>query len=542
MYCQIIYKFREALSAAEEGKLKMKRHRRLTAILLSMAMMLTSLVIPVSIHAAESDGTIQAGVPFSGTISDELKPTLFYWSDRTTKEDPYYQGEQGNEALTSMLDQNNEQKSCYSEYSLTVDTTGFYFLNYSDETQMSSYIVIDSENVQAANLYSDEGKYLYLQAGKSYRVIAYLFQTQPCSFNLTVSYLGSEISGLIPSIVYDSAGNEIGWDNTRLSWTLNMDGLLTIQGQGDLFNEMGSYWDGLGDIIKEVEIKEGITSIEYEQFASLSSLEKVTVPSSVKKIENEAFWNCKALREIIFNGDAPRFVETVFEEGDSDCNIFYSVTAMAYYPAGNSSWTADVRQNYGGNITWAPKELEPGSYYDVSENAWYYEAVKYAGENSLMSGVGGGKFALNTETNRAMMVTILHRMEGAPQADDAAFSDVASGSYYADAVAWASSEGIVSGYSETLFAPNDPITREQMAAILYRYAEYKGYDISISEDLSAFRDSDNIASYAEEAMSWAVGAGLISGTDSSALTPSGTATRAQIAAILMRFSDAFVVK
>ena len=155
-----------------------------------------------------------------------------------------------------------------------------------------------------------------------------------------------------------------------------------------------------------------------------------------------------------------------------------------------------------------------------------------------MSGVGGGNFDPDGEANRAMITTILYRMEGTPQpAEEADFTDVAAGSYYADAVAWASSENIVSGYSQTLFAPEDRISRQQLATMLYRYAQYKGYDVSDTANLSAFDDSDSIASYAEEAVSWAVAEGLISGTDDTTLSPEGTATRAQIATILMRFCE-----
>lgn len=502
------------------------------ALVLSLAMALTSLFVPAGIYAA--DGTIQVGVPVSGTVSSEVKPLLRYWTDRESMNDPAYQGQDGNDAIGgAYIEETGEWGSYYSEYSLTADATGFYEVDYSEDSSnemYSSYYILDSDNVIAGP---------FLRAGENYRIIVYA-SAEPVdlNFTLTVSFLGDEISGSLFSAVYDSTGNITGVDETRQSWTLNADGLLKVRGMGDLFNEKGSPWNYLENVITEVEVGDGITGIAYMQFFGLSNVEKVTIPSTVTKVEQEAFAACTGLKEIVFNGDAPVFEATTDEMGETWYDIFSGVTATAYYPAGNRTWTEAVRQNYGGNITWVPKELEPGSYYDVSQNAWYHDAVKYAGENNLMSGVGGGNFDPDGEANRAMITTILYRMEGTPQpAGAAAFTDVAAGSYYADAVAWASSENIVSGYSQTSFAPEDQISRQQLATMLYRYAQYKGYDVSDTADLSAFDDSDSIASYAEEAVSWAVAEGLISGTDDTTLSPEGTATRAQIATILMRFCE-----
>lgn len=522
----------------------MKRHKHMVAVVLSLAMALTSLFVPAGIYAA--DGTIQVGVPVSGTVSSEVKPSISYWSSLTAKENPYYQNETGDSTLGNVYDQQGNEGAYYSEYFLTVDTTGFYLFDYSDNSSLDwsigGFIILDADNVAASSITTGEyyeDLYVYLHSGTEYRVIVWPYEEpEGYNFSITATYCGDEISDSIEYFVYDSDGNVAGWDDTRLSWTFYDDGLLTVQGWGELFNEKGCQWSGLVDLIKEIEIKDGITSIEAMQFYGLENVEKVTIPSTVTRIGPEAFAECTGLKEIVFNGDAPVFEESTGETGETWSYIFYDVTATAYYPAGNSTWTEAVRQNYDGNITWFPKELEPGSYYDVSQNAWYHDAVKYAGENNLMSGVGGGNFDPDGEANRAMITTILYRMEGTPQpAEEADFTDVAAGSYYADAVAWASSENIVSGYSQTLFAPEDRISRQQLATMLYRYAQYKGYDVSDTANLSAFDDSDSIASYAEEAVSWAVAEGLISGTDDTTLSPEGTATRAQIATILMRFCE-----
>lgn len=176
-------------------------------------------------------------------------------------------------------------------------------------------------------------------------------------------------------------------------------------------------------------------------------------------------------------------------------------------------------------------------FTDVESSDWYYSAVQYVYENGMMSGTGDTTFSPDTTTTRGMIVTILHRMEGKPTAAGETFTDVAAGQYYADAVAWASANGIVSGYGNNLFGPNDPITREQMAAILYRYVQYKGYDDAVKGDVSAFADGNQVSSYAVEAMKWAVGVGLISGVGNNMLDPTGSATRAQVATILMRFCE-----
>lgn len=155
-----------------------------------------------------------------------------------------------------------------------------------------------------------------------------------------------------------------------------------------------------------------------------------------------------------------------------------------------------------------------------------------------MTGTSETTFSPEETTTRAMLVTVLYRLEGKPAVDAVSgFSDVSSGSYYADAVAWAKANGIVNGTSETTFSPNEPVTREQTAAILYRYAQYKGYDVEKTADLTAYADAAAIHSYAKNAMSWAVAAGILNGVSSTSLEPTGSATRAQVATVLTRFAQ-----
>ena len=177
-------------------------------------------------------------------------------------------------------------------------------------------------------------------------------------------------------------------------------------------------------------------------------------------------------------------------------------------------------------------------FLDVNEGDWFYDAVAYAYENGLMDGVGGNRFAPNSATTRAQLVTILYRMEGQPAVSgDLPFTDVESGTWYTDAILWAAQNGIVNGVNDTEFAPGNDLTREQLVTILYRYAESKGYDVSASADLAGYPDGEEIQAYAREAMAWAVAENIIRGMEDDTLKPAGNASRAQIATILMRFCE-----
>ena len=175
-------------------------------------------------------------------------------------------------------------------------------------------------------------------------------------------------------------------------------------------------------------------------------------------------------------------------------------------------------------------------FVDVNAADWFCEAVRYVYARGMMGGTGANTFSPGGTTTRAMIVTILHRLEGTPAAAGAAFTDVPAGQYYAQAVGWASSVGVVNGYGDGTFQPDAPITREQMAAILCRYAQYKGVDVSRRADLTRFPDSAKVSPYAAEPMGWAVESGLITGMDGQ-LAPGGSATRAQVATILMRLCE-----
>ena len=204
----------------------------------------------------------------------------------------------------------------------------------------------------------------------------------------------------------------------------------------------------------------------------------------------------------------------------------------------------------GGKVsvdeTFVAEKQWTNPFADVAKDAWYYDAVKYVNENGLMAGTSATTFEPDLTTTRGMIVAILHRLAGSPNIEDEIwgypFQDVDANAYYATAVYWARMNGIVAGYSDERFGPNDTITREQMATILYRYAQYKVYDTTDKANLSKYTDTAQVGSYAVEAIRWANAEGLVNGTSATTLTPKGSATRAQAAAMLMRFGQKYVEK
>ena len=183
---------------------------------------------------------------------------------------------------------------------------------------------------------------------------------------------------------------------------------------------------------------------------------------------------------------------------------------------------------------------EPLPFIDVDEDAWYADAVRYVYEHDLMAGYGGDLFGPNDELSRAQFCQIIYNMEDPPAVTgSSAFTDVADGAWYANVVTWAAENGIVVGYGGGLFGPEDNITREQFAAILYRYAQAKGYGTTASFDLSAYGDVSDVSAWAISAMQWACGAGIIKGTSPNTLEPQGNATRAQAATMLQRFCEQY---
>ena len=194
-----------------------------------------------------------------------------------------------------------------------------------------------------------------------------------------------------------------------------------------------------------------------------------------------------------------------------------------------AGWRVDENPNTGAN-----------PFTDVSEKDWFYGDVMFVYENGLMLGTSKTLFSPHGTATCGMMATILWRMEGSPAPKGKnSFTDVEAGKWYADAITWTAENGIFAGYGKDKFGPDDPITREQLAAIFYRYADYKGYDLTVKGNLDKFKDADKITDYAKTAMQWAVGSSLVKGKSGNLLDPQGTATRAEIAAMLHRFIEKY---
>ena len=216
--------------------------------------------------------------------------------------------------------------------------------------------------------------------------------------------------------------------------------------------------------------------------------------------------------------DAGELVEMACTYDKSTGLATFTTTHLSYYVVGYEEWQA--------------------AFTDVASTDWYYSSVKYVVNNGLFDGTSSTTFAPNDDMTRAMLVTVLYRLEGEPVVTSSSnFTDVKDGAWYTDAVIWANRNGIVSGYGSGIFGTNDYITREQMASILYNYAEYKGYGLTKTTELTSYTDAASVSAWAVNAMKWAVGEGLIGGTSSTMLSPDGNATRAQVATILMRFVE-----
>jgi hypothetical protein len=214
-------------------------------------------------------------------------------------------------------------------------------------------------------------------------------------------------------------------------------------------------------------------------------------------------------------------------------------TGMATFTTNHLSYYVVSYSEYAAAI--APPPVPGQIFSDVTGIDWFYDSVTFAVYRGLMNGTSASTFSPNDPMNRAMLVTVLHRLEGSPVATGAnSFTDVKESEWYTNAVTWASTNHITTGYGISLFGTDDPVTREQMATILHRYASYKHYDTTRAADLSSYTDSPEIGDWAQTAMQWANAEGLITGRTTTTLAPRGSATRAEVAAIIMRFVEGIV--
>lgn len=275
----------------------------------------------------------------------------------------------------------------------------------------------------------------------------------------------------------------------------------------------------------------------------------ITMPDGTKLGELDRGKNSGWMYKV--NGKIPDVSMGAYglKDGDSIV-VFYTddytkEDGMKDYGGGSSSSATGVKKDNNKNnknktddtITDNNNQTIPsGTFTDVKSDDWFSGAIEFVHKKNLMKGVSDNEFAPNENLSRAMIVTILYRMENEPSASFNKFGDVNADEWYGAAVAWASENGIVNGVSENEFAPNDNLTREQMAAIIYRYIKFKGKDVSVGENTNilSYTDAESVSEYAVEAICYAVGSGLMKGDSETTLNPSGTATRAETATIIMR--------
>ena len=297
-----------------------------------------------------------------------------------------------------------------------------------------------------------------------------------------------------------------------------------------------------GSALTEVALPDSVTVIDAFAFYGCTGLNEIVIPAGVKEIGDSAFYACENLKAVYFLGNAPETVgEFAFQmsyyddanETSSNINI---PGLTLYYLEGASGWTSPT----WGAEAYPTAVWKPSGYFDVKPGSWYEQSVQYATEHGLMNGTGTNTFEPESTMTRAMLVTVLWRYANAPKPGANPFTDVPNGKWYTDAVAWAAENGVVNGVGDGKFEPDGSVTREQMATILYRYAQKVGIDTSKHTELSAFPDASRVSAYARASMQWIVAEGVIGGSRENGqdwLNPQGNATRAEVATILMRFIE-----
>ena len=284
----------------------------------------------------------------------------------------------------------------------------------------------------------------------------------------------------------------------------------------------------------------GATSSAVEAKAQFSAIPSATTYTvTVAKAENGAVTAAPTTAKA---GDAVKLtvkaaegfvLDTITAKDADGKEVTLTKNADGSYsfamPAANVTVTPAFKAGEDEETPWV------NPFKDVPEGIWYYGAVQFVNQNNLFKGTADDMFSPDMAMTRGMIVTVIHRLEGEPKATaPAAFTDVVAGSYYAAAVDWAAEKGIVKGTTTTTFEPETAVNREQLATILYRYAEFKSYDLTATGDLTAFTDGADVQDFAKTAMQWAVGQGLLEGYKG-LLTPQGEASRAQVATIMERF-------
>ena len=277
--------------------------------------------------------------------------------------------------------------------------------------------------------------------------------------------------------------------------------------------------------LKKFELPMGLKTIGKQAFASCGSINDVDIPATVTEIGSDAFFYCADLRKITFRGNEPRIGE--------ECFGFYPVTI--YYPAHNTTWEDAMKKDYDGTVTWKTWSASD-VFHDVKDNDWFVDYVEYIYAHRMMNGMSENTFEPYTTLSRAMVAQILYAQAGSPSVSgEQAFRDVEPGKWYYNAVQWVKQQGIVGGVGDGKFAPNDKVTREQLAVMLYAA---QGRPEVYGADLRAYADADQVSSWAKQAVLWCVDRNIISGSKSNGklyINPQGKATRAEAATMLTKY-------
>ena len=289
--------------------------------------------------------------------------------------------------------------------------------------------------------------------------------------------------------------------------------------------------------LKTVTIPGYVTEIGGGAFAKCASMSKMRIPGSVTTVGDAAFSSCPNLKEVLVMNEDVEFGSNIFKSTGSEFVIRCHENSTAHTYALNNSHPYEFID--------MSKVTE--CFADIMENKWYTGAVQYVFDKELMSG-SGEYFKPTQNVTRAQVITTLYRLAGSPEVTDYSacevFSDVAEGKYYTDAVCWSYNEGVATGNGDKYYTTGN-LNRQQMAAFFFRFADYMGYDTTESADISSMLNADQVSSYAVYPMEWAVGSGLISGSETKDelgnivydLNPKGNTTRAQMATILQRFCE-----
>ena len=354
--------------------------------------------------------------------------------------------------------------------------------------------------------------------------------TIPAGVTSAGNYAFAGCSGLTGALMIPDSVTTIG--DHAFNGCSGLSGALTIP---DSVTNIGIHAFQHCSSLTSIAISNRVTGIGDGTFYGCSSLTSIEIPNSVTTIGGSVFLYCSSLTTVTIPDSVTSIGGSTFHN---------TALRTVYYGGTQAQWNAlmpntDLADMYDatiycsdGSITYAPtpRTTTASPYSDVPLDAWYAAAVLYCRDHGLMSGVDATRFSPGAGMTRAMLVTVLHRLAGSPEAPAASFRDVPAASWYAPAISWAVQKGVAGGYGDGRFGPDDPVTRQQAAALLWRFA---GEPDALRQ--SAFSDREAVDSYAQEAVDWAHAAGILNGMGDGRFTPGGSATRAQTAAILMNY-------